>query len=128
MVKVTKIENGFQVVYDKQPYALESAGIVVIAPSRVKSANITFWTEEEWKQQIEKERHKVELQVAKQAGLTLKHKQRIIISRTDQVTDFLKVDGKRYKVLEKKQLGPEKYILKLESLDVSIVSGDKKPC
>jgi len=39
---------------DKKLYSLVSSGIAIIAPQRVKSAHVTFWTEEDWTKEVEK--------------------------------------------------------------------------
>jgi len=70
MIKVVReSENTVKVTGDEKLYSIESAGIVVIAPMRPKSCQITFWTEEDWAKAVETEKKRIERKIQKQAKL-----------------------------------------------------------
>jgi hypothetical protein len=65
MVKVTLEKASpncfeFKVSHTDKLYAIESGGIVVISPMRVKTCQVTFWDETEWAKALEKANRKAE--------------------------------------------------------------------
>jgi pantothenate synthetase len=71
-MKIVRESDGLLTISaDKKLYSLESAGIAIIAYQRIKSAQVSFWTEEEWAKEVEKAKKKL----AKQQALKEKEKQ-----------------------------------------------------
>jgi hypothetical protein len=70
-MKIVREGNGLLTVSaDKQLYSLQSGDLVVIGPQRIKSAQVTFWTEDDWNKEQEKAKKRMERESKKQASLS----------------------------------------------------------
>ena len=74
-MKIIRESNGLLTVTDeKKLYSLQCGNVVVIAEQRIKSAQVYFWSEEDWAKMVAKEKKRLEREIKKATTVSSKQK------------------------------------------------------